>query len=103
VAGKPIDGGKTQYAVGDISFILRTGVVRSTLRFPDEPMRLLFSKTCTDCAGFSPPRSAGNLCRYAKTDKKESESKAQPREVWNFDGGIYLKPTALPRKKPASA
>jgi len=27
VAGKPIEAGKTQYAVGDISFILRTGVV----------------------------------------------------------------------------
>ena len=25
-----------------------------------------------------------------KTDKKKSESKAQPREVWNFDGGIYF-------------
>jgi len=27
VAGKPIEAGKTQYTVGDISFILRTGAV----------------------------------------------------------------------------
>jgi len=25
-----------------------------------------------------------------KTEKKKSESKAQPREIWNFDGGIYF-------------